>query len=210
MTRIDSRAYRFHGFLTLGLAGGTLALGYLLEPQAPDWVRWLIVVAAQVGLGAATAAVAGRERAVLRRLLLKTLLWPTAAAGLAGAARLAGIEIYQHVDRLGVIALGLAHTLGEGLLWSPGAGVRAAREAGHQLLPQLRWPPEPATLEAWLIDTRWMLAIAAVPWCWDLIANRRLDQFLAAGALFLWLVRLPERPQGPPRVTEEVESVIHE
>src|SRR5689334_21442113 len=99
------KAWGLYGLLTLALIGASYGMGYLVEPGVPDWRRWLVLAACLAAFGAAAAQAADGARPALERLAVKTVLWPAIATGLAGAARLAGIELYARLQPLAVIAL---------------------------------------------------------------------------------------------------------
>jgi hypothetical protein len=163
--------------------GGTLGVGYLLQPDAPHWTRWFMLAALQVALGAVSARAPGDHAGAGRQVAHKLILWPVITAGLAGAARLAGHEIYLHLEWLAVLSLAVAHGLVEWLT--------RAHAALSPLTPQSRGsrPSDSPRWVRWLSDMRWGLAIAGVPWSWDLIPAARLAGMVVAGALFLWVVR---------------------
>jgi hypothetical protein len=100
---------------------------------------------------------------------------------MAGIARFAGWELYAYVEWLAALSLAGAHVVGEWLLGDRSSRGFITTGDSREALRQ-RWPH-------WLIDVRWMLAIAAVPWSWHLIPDVRLAQLVAGGAAFLWLVR---------------------
>jgi hypothetical protein len=149
-----------------------LGLGFLSQPGGPNWVRWLGTAILQCVIGAAAGRFVGRPWDALRPLALKTALWPAIAAGLAGAARLVGIDLYHHLHTVALIALAASHLL----------GARLTRTTGL------------TGFGGWLLDLRWSLAIAGVPWSWNLASNLRLTEFLAGSALFLFFV--PPRQWG--------------
>jgi hypothetical protein len=180
--------------VTLSLAGSSLGVGYLSHPEGPDWKRWLAVAVSQGILGSFGVWPPDSRRPALRRLILKTALWPAIVAGSVGAARWFGIEIYGHLPWLAVLALAAAHVLGE-----------AIRPA-----PQLE------KREGWLLDVQWILAIAGAPWICHVVSDAHMAEFLASGAIFLYCVppsgvlrpfqRLTESPIPTPLAGVRVEQ----
>jgi hypothetical protein len=183
MTETDATVRGRRGLVTAGLIGGTLLVGYLLQPEAPHWMRWSLLAALQLALGAVSFRALGPNAVSGRHVAQKMLLWPIVAAGLAGASRLAGHEIYRHLDWLAVLSLAVAHVVVEWLTRDTAARGSRARRTREAL------PAEPPRWVGWLLDMRWVLAITSVAWSWDLMPPARLAFLVLMGALFLWVAR---------------------
>jgi hypothetical protein len=174
--------------VTLALLAAGMGLGYMTQAMAPDWSRWHALVVVQLALGYATMLGPNDGESAARRLALKTLLWPVVGAAMTGTARLAGVQVFFHVQWLTVLSLAGAHALGEWLMWRSSHGGRIASSGADRA----------ARRQSWLLDVQWLLTIAGVPWCWSLVVLDRIAPLIAGGVVFLWLVRSPVSPGSRP------------